>query len=143
MKFELYDGFDALAAELLNLSKTINNAQALNEALHAGARPICEEILNQIDLKAKYDNPGYKNGRLTRGGLKRALKTESSLDGNEFNNNGYFEPYIKIGFTGKGAHSNILENSPTRVLRHIRPAYELRRDEAMSEMIDTLYQWFD
>lgn len=143
MKFELYDGFDSLAGQLSDLSKRINNPQALNEALHAGAKPICDEIRNQIDLKAKYTSPGYKKGKLTRGELKRSLKTKSSLDGTEFKNNGYFDPYIKIGFTSKGAHSNILENSQTRVLRHLRPAFEIRRDEAMSEMKDTLYQWFD
>ncbi len=138
MKIEIYEGFDDLSKQLYRIMDRVNNAGVLEKVLNAGARPLIEEVKTQIRTKAKYDSPKYKGKKAARRGqLIAALKTEMSVKN-------YWDPYIKIGFTKKGSHSNILENSRLdRGLKHLEPAWDLRKEEAMNYMLDEAFQALD
>lgn len=143
MKMIIYDwdkGLSDLDHELLALQKQLNNTGAMENAMMKGAQPILDEVKNQISMKAKYEHSSYncankKTGKKrTRGRLKRSLRAK-------FNIINYYEPVVDIGFTKKGAHSNILENSDKKVLRHIQPAIDLKEEKAKSIMVDELYRY--
>ena len=137
MEMKVYDGFDALSEQLSQTVKRVSDVRVLEKALNAGAKPLVEEITAQIRTKAKYDSPKYKGKSPAKPGqLIAALKTEQSVKN-------YNDPYIKIGFSKKGSHSNILENSKHRGLKHIEPAWELRREEALGYMLDEVFRALD
>lgn len=136
MKMVIYNwekGLSDLDHELLALQKQLNNTGAMENAMMKGAQPIIDEIKNQISLKAKYEHDSYSAGR-KKGSLKRSLRAKFSIIN-------YYDPVVDIGFTKKGAHSNILEHSDKKVLRHIQPAIDLKEVEAKSIMVDELYRY--
>lgn len=139
MRIEMYDfekGLSELDRTLRRLQEQIMSTGAIEHALTAGAVPVVNEIKNQITMKAKHNSPQYTSGKRKPGQLIKALRTELKVQN-------YLYPVLDIGFSHKGAHSNILENSDRKVLRHIRPAWELREEEAKSIMADELFQYLD
>ena len=138
MDIEIYNGFDDLSKQLQRVMDRVNNTGMLERVLKVGAKPIVEEIKIQIRSKAKYDSPKYKGKSPARPGqLISALKTKMSVKN-------YWDPHIIIGFSKKGSHSNILENSKLeRGLKHLEPAWDLRREEALGYMLDEAFQALD
>lgn len=129
--FDFEKGLSELDRELQSTAERVRDINALSAALEAGAKPLVDEIKNQIRSKARYTGASYKSGKRKPGSLIKSVTTESQIVS-------YLWPRIKIGFTQKGSHSNVLENSATRVLRHIKPAWDLREEECKKTMLSEL-----
>ncbi len=129
--FDFEKGLSELDKELQTAADNVRDINALNAVLETGAKPLVDEIKNQIRLKARHTSAVYRSGKRKPGGLIKSVTAESQIVA-------YLQPRIKIGFTKKGAHSNILENSATRVLRHIKPAWDLREEECKKIMLSEL-----
>lgn len=125
---EINSGSSELAKELVSLAREITDENLQRKILDAGASIIADEIRNQIDMKAKYTHPYYKNGKREKHQLNKNFQME-------FVDIGKDSAMVRLGFTKMGAHSNILEHSRKKVLRHFAPAWALKKDEAISKML--------
>ena len=125
---KINSGSSELAEALISLAREIKTEEVESRILNAGAVVVAEEIRNQIDMKAKYTHPYYQSGKREKGQLNENFQTELMYLGSD-------RACIRLGFTKKGAHSNILEHSFKKVLRHFAPAWALKKDEAISKML--------